>query len=75
MLPTEPLKKAMGRNTETSTTVMPMMAPVIWPIALRVASCGDRPSSAMMRSTFSTTTMASSTRMPMASTMPNRSAR
>ncbi len=25
----------------------------------------------MMRSTFSTTTMASSTRMPMASTMPN----
>ena len=26
----------------------------------------------MMRSTFSTTTMASSTRMPIASTMPNR---
>ncbi len=71
MLPTEPLKKAMGTKTETSTTVMPMMAPVIWPMALRVASTGPRPSSAMMRSTFSTTTMASSTRMPMASTMPN----
>ncbi|MNS84743.1 hypothetical protein D3C72_1185780 [compost metagenome] len=36
-----------------------------------VASFGDRPSSAMTRSTFSTTTMASSTSKPMASTMPN----
>ena len=26
MLPTEPLKKASGTNTETSTTVTPMMA-------------------------------------------------
>ena len=50
---------------------MPMMAPVIWPIALRVASRGGKPSSLMMRSTFSTTTIASSTRMPIASTMPN----
>ena len=50
---------------------MPMMALVICVIALRVASFGGRPSSAMMRSTFSTTTMASSTRMPTASTMPN----
>ncbi|MNY66516.1 hypothetical protein D3C86_2039560 [compost metagenome] len=32
---------------------------------------GDRCSSAMMRSTFSTTTIASSTRMPMARTMAN----
>ncbi|KAG1276757.1 hypothetical protein G6F64_014774 [Rhizopus arrhizus] len=40
-------------------------------MARTVASWADRPSSAMMRSTFSTTTMASSTRMPMASTMPN----
>jgi hypothetical protein len=44
---------------------------VIWLIAFRVASSGERPSSLMMRSTFSTTTIASSTRMPMASTMPN----
>lgn len=41
-------------------------------MALRVASRGESPSSLMMRSTFSTTTMASSTRIPMASTMPNR---
>ena len=38
-------------------------------IALRVASRGDRPS-AMWRSTFSTTTIASSTTMPIASTRP-----
>ena len=71
MMPTEPGKNAIGTNTDISTSVMPMMAPVICPIALRVASRGDSPSSDMMRSTFSTTTIASSTRMPMASTMPN----
>ncbi len=38
---------------------------------LRAASRGDRPSSAITRSTFSTTTMASSTNRPIASTMPN----
>ena len=67
----EPLKKASGTNTEISTTVMPMIAPEIWPMALRVACSGDRPSSLMMRSTFSTTTMASSTTMPITSTIPN----
>ena len=46
-------------------------APVIWPIALRVASTGESFSSDMMRSTFSMTTIASSTTMPIASTMPN----
>ena len=71
MIPTEPGKNAIGRNTAIRTRVMPTMAPVIWAIALRVASFGDSPSSAMMRSTFSTTTMASSTRMPIASTIPN----
>ena len=48
-----------------------MMAPEIWLMALRVASSGGRPSSLMIRSTFSTTTMASSTTMPITSTMPN----
>ena len=48
-----------------------MMAPEIWRIALREASRGGKPSSLMMRSTFSTTTMASSTTMPITSTMPN----
>jgi len=38
---------------------------------LRVASSGDNPCSAMIRSTFSTTTMASSTSRPMAKTKPN----
>jgi hypothetical protein len=38
---------------------------------LRVASRGDSPSSAMTRSTFSTTTMASSTSRPIDSAMPN----
>ena len=50
---------------------MATTAPVIWPMALTVASIGDRPSSVMMRSTFSITTIASSTTMPIASTMPN----
>ena len=36
-----------------------------------VASRGDRPSLGMIRSTFSSTTIASSTTMPIASTMPN----
>ncbi|MGY4447988.1 hypothetical protein ACVWZR_002648 [Bradyrhizobium sp. i1.3.1] len=70
-MPTEPGKNAIGTNTAISTSVMPMMAPDICAIAFRVASFGGRPSSDMMRSTFSTTTMASSTRMPTASTMPN----
>ena len=70
-MPVEPAKKASGTNTDTSTTVTPMMAPEIWRMALRVASSGDSPSSLMMRSTFSTTTMASSTTIPITSTMPN----
>ena len=71
MLPTEPAKNAIGMNTAASVTVMPMIAAVIWPIALRVASRGGNPSSLMMRSTFSITTIASSTRMPTASTIAN----
>ncbi|MCY1230885.1 hypothetical protein D9M72_433180 [compost metagenome] len=50
---------------------MPTSAPWIWPMERRAASLGGRPSSAITRSTFSTTTMASSTSSPMASTMPN----
>ena len=71
MLPTDPWKHAIGTNTDTSTVVMPTIAPVIWPIALRVAARGESCSSIMMRSTFSTTTIASSTRMPIASTIAN----
>ena len=50
---------------------MPTMAPEIWLMALRVAALGGRPSSAIMRSTASTTTIASSTTIPMTSTMAN----
>ena len=58
-------------NTDTSTTVTPMTALEIWPMALMVASFGGSPSSLMIRSTFSTTMMASSTTIPITSTMPN----
>ena len=67
--PVMPGMKATGRNTDSSTRVMATMGPVIWPMAFLDASRGDSPSSSMIRSTFSTTTMASSTTMPMASTM------
>ncbi len=50
---------------------MAMMGPVTSSIALYAACLGSSPS-AMFRSTFSTTTMASSTTIPMASTRPNR---
>lgn len=47
-----------------------MIGPVTSLMAFCVASSGLRPSP-MLRSTFSTTTMASSTTMPMANTNPN----
>ena len=71
MTPTDPPKKAMGMNTAVSTRATPISAPVIWRIDFSVASRAERPSSVMMRSTFSTTTMASSTSRPIASTMAN----
>src|SRR5262245_10815806 len=71
MAPTEPGENAIGTNTAARTTATPSSAPVIWSIALRVASRADSFSSAMIRSTFSTTTMASSTSNPIASTSPN----
>ena len=61
----------MGTKTAESTSAMPTRAPVIWVIDFLVADRGGSPSSLMTRSTFSTTTMASSTSSPMASTMPN----
>jgi hypothetical protein len=62
---------AAGTNTAASTSEIAMMGLVIWSMALRVASLGDRCSSRISRSTDSMTTMASSTTIPMASTMPN----
>ena len=60
---------AVGTNTAPSTSAMAMIGPETSSIARRVASIGGCPSS-MCRSTFSTTTIASSTTMPMASTRP-----
>ena len=50
---------------------MAMIGPETSRIAWCAAASGDSPSS-ILRSTFSTTTMASSTTMPIASTSPNR---
>ena len=50
----------------------PISAPVISFIERIVASSGESCSSRIKRSTFSTTTIASSTTMPIASTRPNR---
>ncbi len=60
---------AVGTNTAPSTSAMAMIGPDTSSIARLVASSGGWPSS-MCRSAFSTTTMASSTTMPMASTRP-----
>ncbi len=67
--PEMPGMKAIGTNTDSSTSVMAMIGAVICRIASLVASAGDRCGfSSITRSTFSTTTIASSTTMPIAST-------
>ena len=71
MTPVDPPKKAIGRNTADSTRAIATSAPEISPIDFSVASRAGSPSSRIMRSTFSTTTMASSTSRPIASTMAN----
>ena len=61
---------ATGMNTAARISAMPMTGACTSAIALNVASRGDIPSS-MWCSTASTTTMASSTTRPIASTSPN----
>ena len=56
-------------NTAQSTSTIAITALETSRIASIDASRGDRPCSAISRSTFSSTTMASSTTMPMASTI------
>ena len=72
MTPVEPPKNAIGNSTADKTMAMPINAELISRIDFDVASFGDSPSASMMRSTFSTTTIASSTSSPIARTMPNR---
>ena len=71
-VPDTPAMKAIGTNTENKTSVIARIGPVISAIAFLVASPGESCGfSSMTRSTFSTTTIASSTRMPIASTIAN----
>jgi len=71
MRPVMPPRNATGMNTEHSTSTMEIRARLTWRIARSAATAGGTRSSAMMRSTFSITTIASSTTMPIASTRPN----
>ena len=69
-VPDRPGMKATGTNTDSSTNEMAITGPVICAIAFMVASVGDKSgSSDITRSTFSTTTIASSTTTPMPSTI------
>ncbi len=67
--PVMPPKKQHGTNTELSARVMARIGPVISSMALIVAVRASYPF-AIIRSVFSSTTIASSTTMPMASTRP-----
>ena len=69
MRPVMPGMKAVGMNTADRTSAIPTTGPDTSSIALKAASRGDIPCS-MWCSTASTTTMASSTTSPMASTRP-----
>src|SRR5262245_10015470 len=69
--PLKPGRNAAGTNTAISTSVIPMIGPSSSRMALTVASCGVRPCS-MYFAAPSTTTIASSTTMPIARIMANR---
>ncbi len=73
--PVMPPIKATGRNTAQSTSTMATTGPETSCMARMAASLAEHFFSLMIRSTFSSTTMASSTTIPMASTMPNRVSR
>ncbi|MNS46527.1 hypothetical protein D3C72_790260 [compost metagenome] len=75
MAPLEPGNIAIGTNTATSTSVLATTGPQTCPTALLVAARASSWSSFMMRDTFSDTTIASSLRMPMATTIPNSDSR
>src|SRR5205823_9717631 len=68
-LPVIPGRNAVGMKTAESTSATPTTTPETSRIACNVASRGAIPSS-IWRSTASTTTMASSTTRPIASTNP-----
>src|SRR3954447_11755390 len=71
MRPVRPGRKAAGRNTDISTKVMPIIGPNSSRMAALAASRPDMPFSILWTAP-STTTMASSTTMPIASTIANK---
>ena len=71
MRPVRPGRNAAGRNTDISTSVMPMIGPNSSFMARIAASCPLMPFSILCAAP-STTTMASSTTMPIDSTMANK---
>ena len=72
MRPVMPPKNATGTNTEHSTSTMAISARLTWRMARSAATAGGTRSWAMIRSTFSMTTIASSTTIPIASTSANK---
>ena len=68
--PVMPGMNAVGTNTATRMSAIAMTGAETSRMAFSVASVGDRPCS-MLCSTASTTTIASSTTRPIASTSPN----
>ena len=70
--PVKPPRKPIGINTADNTSTIAITGPVTSCMALIAAFRALKPSSCMIRSTFSSTTMASSTTIPMANTMPNK---
>ncbi len=67
-----PPRKATGTNTAASTIAIAITGPPTSAIAALVASMGVTPPWSRRCCTASTTTIASSTTMPMASTSPKR---
>ncbi len=72
MTPAMPPRNATGTNTAARISAIATTGPLTSSIARMVASRGLSLLACMWCSTASTTTIASSTTMPIASTMPNR---
>ncbi len=69
--PVIPGMTMVGTKTASSTRVVATTGPVISIMDLAVASLASSPSVSMIRRVFSTTTMASSTTMPITRMRPN----
>ena len=70
--PAMPPKNATGTNTAHSTNTMATTADATWLMDLTAAGKGSKSSSRIKRSVFSSTTIASSTTIPIAKIMANK---